>query len=211
MLSVKCHQWPQHTETAGILQVINISEVFNPIFWPSAIKNDNYHACLYASLNWVMIGSDNGLPPVWYKAIIKTNDEFSSTAPQGTEFNEKVFETNQFSLTKFIVCNFAAILSRGRQINPLVTIIWELWCRKQVSQAGISNCIPQYSVGCNYLSLSEIPASAIRHGWPCSTLFQVMADCWCKPSPEQGGGGGFKNTYELLNLRALKFSPVNKI
>ena len=24
-------------------------------------------------------------------------------------------------------------------------------------------------------------------------------------------GGGFKNAYELLNLRALKFSPVNKI
>ena len=26
-----------------------------------------------------------------------------------------------------------------------------------------------------------------------------------------GGGGCFKNTYDLLNLRALKFSPVNKI
>ena len=26
-----------------------------------------------------------------------------------------------------------------------------------------------------------------------------------------GPGGHFKNTYELLNLRALKFSPVNKI
>ena len=25
------------------------------------------------------------------------------------------------------------------------------------------------------------------------------------------GGGRFKNTYELLNLRDLKFSPVNKI
>ena len=30
--------------------------------------------------------------------------------------------------------------------------------QKQVSQAGISNCIPQYSVGCNYFSLPEIPA-----------------------------------------------------
>ena len=33
-------------------------------------------------------------------------------------------------------------------------------CQKQVSQAKISNCIPQYSVGCSYLSLSEIPASS---------------------------------------------------
>ena len=36
---------------------------------------------------------------------------------------------------------------------------WELCCHKQVSQAGISNYIPQFTVGCNYLSLSEIPAS----------------------------------------------------
>ena len=26
-----------------------------------------------------------------------------------------------------------------------------------------------------------------------------------------GGGWDFKNTYELLNLKALKFSPVDKI
>ena len=37
--------------------------------------------------------------------------------------------------------------------------IWGLWCQKQVSQAGISNCIPQNTVGCNYLSLPVIPAS----------------------------------------------------
>ena len=39
---------------------------------------------------------------------------------------------------------------------------WGLWCQKQVSQAGISNCIPQYSVGCNYLSLPEITASGAK-------------------------------------------------
>ena len=38
-------------------------------------------------------------------------------------------------------------------------LIWGLWHQKQVSQARKSNCIPQYSVGCNYLSLPEIPAS----------------------------------------------------
>ena len=37
--------------------------------------------------------------------------------------------------------------------------IRQLWYQKQVSQAGISNCIPKYSVVCNYLSLPEIPAS----------------------------------------------------
>ena len=33
------------------------------------------------------------------------------------------------------------------------------YIRKQVSQAGISNGIPQDTEGCNYLSLPEIPAS----------------------------------------------------
>ena len=37
--------------------------------------------------------------------------------------------------------------------------IWGLCCQKQVSQAGISNYIPQLTVGCNYLSPPEIPAS----------------------------------------------------
>ena len=33
------------------------------------------------------------------------------------------------------------------------------WNQKQVSQARISNCFPQYSMGCNYLPMAEIPAS----------------------------------------------------
>ena len=34
-----------------------------------------------------------------------------------------------------------------------------LWYQKPVFQTGVNNCIPHYSVGCNYLSLPEIPAS----------------------------------------------------
>ena len=37
-----------------------------------------------------------------------------------------------------------------------------LWYQKQVSQGGISNCISQYSVGCNHLSMPEIPASGTK-------------------------------------------------
>ena len=31
--------------------------------------------------------------------------------------------------------------------------IWRLWSQKQVSRAGISNYIPQFTVGCNYICL----------------------------------------------------------
>ena len=41
-------------------------------------------------------------------------------------------------------------------INPA---IWGLWFQKLISQRGISNCIPQYSVECKYLSMPVIPAS----------------------------------------------------
>ena len=41
------------------------------------------------------------------------------------------------------------------------------WCtvevsRKQVSHAGRGGCIPQYSVGCNYLSMPGMPASGAK-------------------------------------------------
>ena len=38
-----------------------------------------------------------------------------------------------------------------RQHNSLCPMIRGLCCQKQVSQAGISNYIPQFTVGCNYL------------------------------------------------------------
>ena len=34
-----------------------------------------------------------------------------------------------------------------------------LWCQRQVSRAGVSNYVPQYSVGCNYLAMPKAPAS----------------------------------------------------
>ena len=40
-----------------------------------------------------------------------------------------------------------------------IVCIWGLCCQKQVSQAGISNYIPQFTVWCNYLSLLGILAS----------------------------------------------------
>ena len=39
---------------------------------------------------------------------------------------------------------------------------WGLWHQKLISQAGIINCIPWWSVGCNYLSLPEKPASGTK-------------------------------------------------
>ena len=47
----------------------------------------------------------------------------------------------------------------GLSVLCLVTEIWGLWCLKQVSHAWLNNCISRYYVGCNYLSMHQIPAS----------------------------------------------------
>ena len=44
----------------------------------------------------------------------------------------------------------------------LISGIWGLWYRKQVSRACINNCIPQNTVGCNYLCMAEIPAPGAK-------------------------------------------------
>ena len=51
-------------------------------------------------------------------------------------------------------------------------MIWGLWCQKRVSQAWIGNCIEQYSVGCNYLFLPEIPVLAPKSVYAIYTFRQ---------------------------------------
>ena len=45
-----------------------------------------------------------------------------------------------------------------------------VWC---IMQAGISNYIPQFTAGCNYLSLPEIPASGNKI-WVCVSVVCVL-------------------------------------
>ena len=64
--------------------------------------------------------------------------------------------------------SFPGKVRHGRSICNFPRILWDtlhwvdvmcgLCCQKQVSQTEICNCTPQYSVGCNYLSMLEIPA-----------------------------------------------------
>ena len=51
-------------------------------------------------MNWVSIGSDNGLSPGRRQAIIWTNADILSIRPQGTYFNEISFEILTFSFKK---------------------------------------------------------------------------------------------------------------
>ena len=91
-------------------------------------------------------------------------------------------------------------------INSLLTHIWGLWCQKQVSQAGISNCIPQFTVGCNYLSLPEIPASG-NNVLIYASLDpdQVFRDCFKTHKLSALNG---KNIYIRLLLKLAGIRPA---
>ena len=55
---------------------------------------------IYASVNWVSIGSGNGLLPVRHQAITWTSTELLSTGHLGTNFSEIWSETEYFSFIK---------------------------------------------------------------------------------------------------------------
>ena len=90
--------------------------------------------------------------------------------------------------TRYFVLNFKGIIwNSTKYLLPPYTQfsyahIWQLWRQKQVSRTGISNYIPQFTVGCNYLSLPEIPASGnkVKNCWMISwvTYKGIMKLTW---------------------------------
>ena len=55
---------------------------------------------IYASVNWVSIGSDNGLSPVWCQAITWTNAVLLSIRLLGTNFSEILIKIQNFTFRK---------------------------------------------------------------------------------------------------------------
>ena len=76
---------------------------------------------IYASLNWVSIGSDNGMSPVRRQAITWTNADLLSIGLLGTYFSEIWIGILSFSFKKMQLkmssAKIAAILSTGRWVK----------------------------------------------------------------------------------------------
>ena len=75
------------------------------------------HIYIYSSLNWVIIGSCNGLSPIRRPAITRTNDDLLSIELLGTKFTEILFIEIKTVVLKILYlkessAKVAAILSR---------------------------------------------------------------------------------------------------
>ena len=84
--------------------------------------------CIYESLNWVIIGSDNGLSPVQRQAMIWTNAGILLIGPLGTNFSEILIGIQTFSFKKLhlknVVCKVTSILSRPQCVKG-----WTQWIK----------------------------------------------------------------------------------
>ena len=130
------------------------------------------HIC--ESVNQVSIGTDNGLSPIWRQAIIWTNAGLLSIGPLGTKlFIHKNAPEN-------IVCEVAAIFSRGRWVNR-----WRQWQYGQHFADSIFKCIFLNENFCVLIqiSLAFVPKDPIDYK---SALVQVLAwhQTGDKPLPE---------------------------
>ena len=133
-------------------------------------------------------GSDNGLSPGRRQAIIWTNAGILLIGLLGTNCSENLIEVLIFSFTKMRLKASSAkwrpfCLGLNVLRSELPVVLWSVAVKTQPANHSIS------SQSLSLTSQLGILPSPI---------------CWA-------AGGRFKNTYELLNLRALKFSPLNKI
>ena len=132
------------------------------------------HICISKQ---TIIVSDNGLSANCSQAIIWTNVGILLIRTLGTNFSEIFSEIHKFSFRKIhlkmssgkwrpsclsqlypFLSELMVKLCHGALINFYWHItVWGLWYQKQVSQAWISNSIPQNIIACNYLSMPEIP------------------------------------------------------
>ena len=116
-------------------------------------RKTNHHWFRLWFVAW--LAPSHPLNQCWNSVNTNLRDKFQWNRKQNSHIfiQENTFEK--------IVCEMAAILPRPHCVKGSGDTMGYLGlcCQKQVSQAGISNYIPQFTMGCNYLSLPEIPAS----------------------------------------------------
>ena len=81
---------------------------------------------MYASLKWVIIGSDNGLSPVRHQNVIWTNAGILLTGPWGTNFSE-------------LLIGIQTLSSKKLHLN-MSSAKWRLFCLELNILRRMSNC-----------------------------------------------------------------------
>ena len=102
---------------------------------------------IYASVNQVSIGSDNGLSPIRRQAIIETNAEILSTGLTRTNSSEILIKIQNFSFTKMSLKISSAKwrpICPGRdefEASPMLTYLTQVyWASAMLSWPTYNQC-----------------------------------------------------------------------
>ena len=158
---------------------------------------------IYASVNYAIIGSDNGLSPGRRQAIIWTNDVILLIGHLGTNFNDFFFiKIKTFSLTNLYLkvssAKVVAILTWPQCVNGSA---WDLmWLETGSVTCCINNELASNSLHphCDYTSKGRICVSGIKHTSTFNLLCNIIMNqsylrttkpwagqyhgCWCPGS-----------------------------
>ena len=83
----------------GIINDAGILQILFTVLPKKHAHSSNFNSS-HPSVNWVSIGSDNGLSPIRHQAIIWTSAELLLIKPLGTNFNEILIKIQNFSFAK---------------------------------------------------------------------------------------------------------------
>ena len=119
--------------------------VIETIIWNCSMccsKDEYFHYLIeaewriYASVNYTIFGSDNGLSPGRRQAITWPNAGILLIGPLGTNFSEIFIEIKTFSLTNLYLkvssAKVAAILSRPRCVKPKTNHDWYMYLGRYI-------------------------------------------------------------------------------
>ena len=98
---------------------------------------------------------------------------------------------------------------RSNEMNPEVVYVWRiLTCKAYTPDSGLYGRTPRILISL-LLSLKR-PTVWHSDNWNKIIISNRMVSYVCYMYDHVGPGGRFKNTYELLNLRPLKISKLQK-
>ena len=159
---------PLQTELSSLPNALNWSP-------PSA-------AYIYASMNWVNIGSGNGLWSIQRQAITQANAGLLSIGLLGTYFSEIWFTFLSFSFKKMqlkmLSAKMAAIVSRVRWVAPhsYIVVHCGIWDRCIVGFVQLDYCYCLYVNGTGYIDDKSTLVQVMV--WYCQATSYYLNQYW---------------------------------
>ena len=109
-------------------------------------------------MNYVNIGSDNGLSPVRYQAIAWTNAGLLSIRALGTIFNEILIEILKFSFMKMHVIQFISPITETYNGPDWINAFWYMFFNNEKDRVIFILC---HTRGLNGMRTSQAQVSGL--------------------------------------------------